>query len=86
MSALLYAFWSPYIAIDVSGPDWPTDAHLHKIAQLMTETDLDFELSEADIYDFLARAALRFEPLTQVFADKAPQPRALADAPGCYLS
>jgi hypothetical protein len=59
-----------YIVIDACGHKWPTDDELHRIARLMSGTDLGFELSESDAYNFLARAALGFEPLTKVFADK----------------
>jgi hypothetical protein len=59
-----------YIAIDICGHKWPSKADVHEIAQLMTETDLDFELAESDVYDYLARAALGFEPLTEVIPEK----------------
>jgi hypothetical protein len=59
-----------YIAIDVSGYKWPSDADVREIAQRMARMDSDFELPEADTYEFLARAALGFETLTDVFPDK----------------
>jgi len=58
-----------YIVIDICDHRWPTDSELRRIAQLMSENDLGFELPEADAYDFLARAALGFEPLAAVFSD-----------------
>lgn len=33
----------------------------HRLAQLMADNDLDFNLEEPDVYDFLSRAALNFE-------------------------
>jgi hypothetical protein len=59
-----------YIAIDVCGHAWPTDADLGEIARRMSAVDLDFSLEEPDAYVFLSRAALGFEPLFDVFADK----------------
>jgi hypothetical protein len=59
-----------YIAINISGHRWPTDTELRRIAQLTAETDLGFDLAEADTYDYLARAALGFEPLLEALPDK----------------
>jgi hypothetical protein len=36
----------------------------------MAAVDLDFNLEESDAYAFLARAAIGFEPLFDVFPDK----------------
>lgn len=66
----LYVRVSGYIAIDVSGPGWPTDAHQRRLAQLMAGVDLDFSLEEPDVYAFLSRSALGFEPVFDVFPDK----------------
>jgi hypothetical protein len=59
-----------YIVIDVCGHMWPTESGLRRIAQLTAQTDLGYELPESDVYDFLARAVLGFEPLAEVFANK----------------
>jgi hypothetical protein len=59
-----------YIVIDVSGYKWPTDTDVREIAQRMAMMDSDYELPEEGAYEFLARAALGFEPLTDVFPDK----------------
>jgi hypothetical protein len=59
-----------YIAIDVCAWQWPTDADLREIAQRMAGMDAEFELDESDVYDYLTRAALGFEPLLEVFPDK----------------
>jgi hypothetical protein len=57
-----------YVTIDVVGHEWPTDAKLHKIASVVTETDdMGLELQEADVYVFLSRVVLGFEPLVAVF-------------------
>jgi hypothetical protein len=58
-----------YIAIDVSGYQWPASADLREIAQRMVAVDSGFKLAESDVYDYLSRAALGFEPLTDVFPD-----------------
>lgn len=59
-----------YIAIDVCGQRWPSNAELHDIAQNMAGVEMEFDLRESDVYDYLARAALGFEPLIQVFPDQ----------------
>jgi len=59
-----------YIAIDVCGQRWPSNADLRGIAQNMVRVEMDFDLQESDVYDYLARAALGFEPLIQVFPDQ----------------
>ncbi len=62
---------SGYIAIDVSGHQWPPDDKLRRIAEVMAAMeDKEYELSKPDAYDYLARAALGFEPLIEVFPDK----------------
>jgi hypothetical protein len=59
-----------YIAIDVSGRQWPSEDDLREIAQRMAAMDASFDLEEQDVYDLLARAALGFEPLFDVFPDR----------------
>jgi hypothetical protein len=59
-----------YIAIDICGQKWPTKADVHEIAQVMAGADMDFDLDESDVYDYLARAALGFEPLIEVIPEK----------------
>lgn len=59
-----------YIAIDVCGGTWPSDADLRELGQRMAAVDLDLGLTEADVYNYLARSALGFEPLADVFPDK----------------
>ncbi|MGH3246231.1 MAG: hypothetical protein ACRDOI_08475 [Trebonia sp.] len=59
-----------YIAIDICGHKWPSKADVREIAQVVAGTDMDFELAESDVYDYLARSALGFEPLIEVIPDK----------------
>ena len=60
-----------YIAIDVVGHEWPTNARLLEIGHLIAGMeDMEYDLQEADVYDLLARCALGFEPLVEVFPDK----------------
>lgn len=66
----LYLHVSGYVVIDICGHRWPTDSELHRIAQLTSDNDLGFELPEDDAYNFLARAALGFEALAEVFPDQ----------------
>ena len=63
-----------YIAIDVCGNQWPTDASLQTIAKDTaetawgSETRRPLELTSTEIYNYLKRSALRFEPLDRVFS------------------
>lgn len=59
-----------YIAIDICGHRWPSDADLRDIAGRMSTVDLDLGLTEPAVYEYLARCALGFEPLAVVFPDR----------------
>jgi hypothetical protein len=59
-----------YVVIDVSGHKWPSDFDLRDIARRMAAVELDLDLSEPAVYDYLSRCALGFEPLADVFPDK----------------
>jgi hypothetical protein len=59
-----------YIAIDISGHRWPSDADLREIAGHAAAAELNLGLTEASVHDYLARCALGFQPLAQVFPDK----------------
>jgi hypothetical protein len=61
---------SGYIVIDICRQARPTYGDLHRIAEIMSGVDLDFDLAESDVYDYLARGVLAFEPLIEVFPDK----------------
>jgi hypothetical protein len=61
---------SGYIAIDICGYKWPTNADVREIAQLVADVDMDFDLAEADVCAYLSRATLGFEPLIEVFPEK----------------
>jgi hypothetical protein len=57
-----------YIAVDLS-ERWPTDADIREIARHTAESSTDYELWRQDVYDFLARGALGFQPMGEVFPD-----------------
>jgi hypothetical protein len=57
-----------YIAIDACSWQWPTEADLLEIVSRTTAASED--LSEADSYAYLARCALGFEVLADVFRDQ----------------
>jgi hypothetical protein len=59
-----------YIAIDVCAWHWPADSDLRELARRMAAVELGFTVAESDVYAFLARCALGFEPLAEVFADE----------------
>jgi hypothetical protein len=56
-----------YIAIDVSGKLWPTDAAVREIARHTAANTKGYELNESEVYDFLFRTALGAERLDEVF-------------------
>jgi hypothetical protein len=57
-----------YVTVDVCGAEWPTEASLRKISGNVARAETRSTLDEAEIYAFLERNALRFEPLNDVFA------------------
>jgi hypothetical protein len=59
-----------YIAIDICGQKWPTKADLREVAQVVVGADMDFDLEESDVDDYLSHMALGFEPLLKVFPEK----------------
>jgi hypothetical protein len=65
----LYLRAAGYIAIDVCGHRWPSDAELREIARRTAASELDLGLTELAVYDYLARCALGFGPLAHVFPD-----------------
>jgi hypothetical protein len=65
----LYLRVAAYVAIDVCGQQWPSDAEVRKIAKNMAGVQMEFDLREANVYDYLARAALGFEPLIRVIPE-----------------
>jgi predicted NBD/HSP70 family sugar kinase len=66
----LYLQIAGYIAIDISGHAWPTTADVRDIARRAAAAGLGFDLSEDDAHAYLARAALGFEPLAEVFPNR----------------
>lgn len=56
-----------YIAIDVSGPEWPTDAALRRLAEGAVKVEDKYDLDVGDVFNFLRKAALEFRPVDEVF-------------------
>lgn len=56
-----------YIAVDVCGAQWPTDAAVRKLADDTAAATTKYPLDPALLYAYLSRAALGFEPLDRVF-------------------
>jgi hypothetical protein len=50
--------------VDVSGR-WPTDDDVREIARLVEEQETELPLDRADVYEYLADAALGFRPLPE---------------------
>jgi len=57
-----------YIAVDVLGPEWPTDAGLREMAQAAARSQVPYEMDESKIYDYLKKSAVGFQALDQVFS------------------
>lgn len=60
---------SGYIAIDVCRSQWPGDSFLRRIAEKAVESESELNLEASQVYDFLSRSALRFEPVDKIFTD-----------------
>jgi hypothetical protein len=60
-----------YTAIDVVGREWPNEENLRIMARETTTSDNAKKLgfSEQEVYDFVTRVSLRFEPINEVFAN-----------------
>lgn len=56
-----------YIAIDISGRRWPTDANLRKIARNTVGAETRLELDESDIYEYLSRVIFGPKRLDELF-------------------
>jgi hypothetical protein len=57
-----------YIAVDLAGR-WPTEADIRELARHTAASSTDYELREQDVYDYLSRGALGFQPIQEVFPD-----------------
>jgi hypothetical protein len=65
----LCLFVAGYVAIEVCGRLWPDEDNLRKIAERTTKSTnaREFGLKAENAYAYLKRAALRLEPLDDVF-------------------
>jgi len=57
-----------YIAVDLARR-WPAEADVREIARHTAASSTDYELREQDVYDYLSRGALGFQPIQEVFPD-----------------
>jgi hypothetical protein len=57
-----------YIAVDLAGR-WPTEVDVRELARHTAASSTDYELREQDVYDYLTRGALGFQPIQEVFPD-----------------
>jgi hypothetical protein len=64
----LCTFAAGYIAIDVTGMRWPSEAMLQKIAHNASQSATRLDVSEDVIFGFLSRVALGTELLNDVFS------------------
>jgi len=58
---------SGYIAVDVLGPEWPTEAGLRELAKGVARAQINVELDEAQVFDFLRKSAVGFQRVDDVF-------------------
>jgi hypothetical protein len=63
----LCAYVAGYIAIDVTGKEWPTDAALHAIAKHAAQSVTRLDISEEEIFEFLNRVALGTEMVDDIW-------------------
>lgn len=68
---------SGYVAVDVLGPEWPTEAGLRRMAENAAKAEDVYDFSAAEIYNFLRNGAVGFQSIDQVF----PSPEQMAIAP-----
>jgi hypothetical protein len=75
----LCAFAAGYTAIDVVGREWPNEENLRVMAKgaVKSTNARKLGLLEQDAYDFIARVALLFEPVDNVF----PEPQRMLTLP-----
>lgn len=56
-----------HVAVDVLGPDWPGDAGLRRMAEAVVKAEDEYDLDAEQVFDYLKKAALGFQPANQVF-------------------
>lgn len=59
-----------YVAVDVMGPEWPTEAGLRRMAENAASSDDIYDFSADEIYNFLRNGAVGFQSLDQVFPNQ----------------
>jgi hypothetical protein len=64
----LCTFAAGYIAIDVTGMRWPSEAMLRKIAHNACQSPTRLPVTEDVVFEFLSRVALGNEKLDDVFS------------------
>lgn len=57
-----------YIAVDVLGPEWPSDDGLREMARAAVRSRIPYELDEAQVHAYLEKCAVGFQPLERAFA------------------
>ncbi|HEY3686173.1 MAG TPA: hypothetical protein VGL93_24285 [Streptosporangiaceae bacterium] len=56
-----------YIAVDVLGPEWPTDAGLRRMAENAAKAESELDLDETQVYTYLRETAIGFQGLDRAF-------------------
>lgn len=59
---------SGYVAVDVLGPAWPTDAGLRRMAEKTAKAEDEHRLDVTQIHDYLWKSAVGFQGLDRVFS------------------
>lgn len=84
VAANMCSFVAAYTAINVVSGRWPTDSGLRLMAEKTVqgfEADAQFGVTEQNVYLFLSRCALGFEPFPDVFGDVFTTPEEMVAAP-----
>lgn len=58
-----------YIAVDVMGPEWPSESSIRHMAHRLVESESAVQLDETVVYDYLKKAALEAQSWDQVFSN-----------------
>jgi hypothetical protein len=56
-----------YVTIDVLGPEWPTDAGLRELAKGVARAQIDVDLDESRVHEYLRKCAIGSQPIDSVF-------------------
>jgi hypothetical protein len=62
-----------YLVVDICGGDWPSDANIRNISRTVAEREIEIELDQDDIYNYLSTVVVGFQPLNVGLTDQQLQ-------------